>query len=72
MRPTVNGKEPVCETHILNYSGNLYGKCLTVEFLKFIRPERKFNSLDELSAQVYLDMQYAIEYSKGNNSGVGL
>ena len=72
MRPTVEGKELVCETHILNYSGNLYGKCLTVEFLKFIRPERKFNSLDELSAQVHLDMRSAIEYSKGNNSEVGL
>ena len=72
MRPTVNGKEPVCETHILNYSGNLYGKCLTVEFLKFIRPEKKFQSLDELSEQVHQDMQYATEYSKGNNSEVGL
>jgi riboflavin kinase/FMN adenylyltransferase len=55
-RPTVDGKFPICETHILDFSGNLYGKYVTVEFLKFIREEKKFNSLEELTAQVQRDM----------------
>lgn len=59
MRPTVNGTEPICETHILDFSGNLYGKNVTVEFIKFIRGEQKFNSLDELSKQVNKDISEA-------------
>lgn len=59
MRPTVNGTAPVCETHILDFSGDLYGRMITVEFVKFLRPERKFESLDELAAQVKRDIAYA-------------
>lgn len=59
MRPTVNGALPICETHILDFNGNLYGKRISVEFLKFIRPEKKFDSLDELAAQVKRDIAYA-------------
>lgn len=56
LRPTVEGKFPVCETHILDFCGNLYGKYATVEFVKFIRPEKKFNSLEELTEQVQKDI----------------
>ena len=59
MRPTVNGALPICETHILDFSGNLYGKRISVEFLKFIRPEKKFASLDDLAAQVKRDIAHA-------------
>ncbi len=59
MRPTVNGVAPVCETHLLDFNGNLYGRILTVEFLKFMRPEKKFSSLDELTAQVRSDIELA-------------
>ena len=59
MRPTVNGNEPICETHILDFCGNLYGRYATVEFIKFIRAEKKFNSLDELSKQVNKDISEA-------------
>ena len=62
LRPTVNGKYPVCETHILDFNGNLYGKTVTVEFLKFLRSEKKFNSLDELTAQVHTDIDLAKKY----------
>jgi riboflavin kinase/FMN adenylyltransferase len=64
MRPTVNGVAPVCETHILDFSGNLYGKRVSVEFLKFIRSERKFASLDELKAQVESDIALAKAMAK--------
>lgn len=62
MRPTVNGTEPICETHILDFSGDLYGKTVTVEFIKFIRGEQKFNSLDELTKQVQKDIAEARKY----------
>ena len=61
MRPTVNGKERVAETNIFNFEGSLYGRYVTVEFLKFIRAERKFSSVEELSAQVQKDIQTAKE-----------
>ena len=62
MRPTVEGKAPICETHILDFNGNLYGKTLTVEFLKFLRSEKKFSSLTELTAQIKTDVENAKKY----------
>ena len=46
-RPTFNGKKILLEVHLLNFSGNLYNKYLTVEFKKFIRKEKKFKNLDQ-------------------------
>lgn len=56
--PTVSddGVEKL-ETYILNYDGNLYGKNIRIDFLKMIRKEVKFNSLDELKTQIELDVQ---------------
>ena len=62
MRPTVDGKVLCAETNIFDYKGDLYGKRLTVELLNFMRPEQKFNSLDELTTQVHLDIQEAKNY----------
>lgn len=52
IRPTVNGKIPVSETHILNFSGNLYGKELEIHLIDFIRDEKKFDSLEALKEEV--------------------
>ena len=43
------------ETHIIDYSGDLYGKKLTVFFKRFIRREIKFHSVDELKKQIATD-----------------
>jgi riboflavin kinase/FMN adenylyltransferase len=55
-KPTVtHGEEdaPVlCETHIINYSGNLYGQQVKIEFYRRLRDEKRFSSLDELVAAV--------------------
>lgn len=56
LRPTVQGKEPICETHILDFSGNLYGKYVTIEFLEFIRSERKFANITDLAEQIKDDV----------------
>ena len=59
IRPTVDGATLCAETHILDFCGNLYGKNVRVEFVDFIRPEKKFSSVEELSAQVLSDIKAA-------------
>lgn len=54
-RPTVDGKGVTVEPWILDFDGDLYGKELTLEFCKFLRPERKFDSLEELINQIQKD-----------------
>ena len=58
-RPTVAGKTVTVEPHLLDFTGDLYGKTLTLSFCKFLRPERKFNSLEELKAQITEDTMKA-------------
>ena len=58
IRPTIeNSRGVICETHILDYSGDLYGENVTVALYKFIRPERKFANIDELKAQIEQDIE---------------
>lgn len=52
IRPTVNGESVTVEPWLLDYEGNLYGKELTLEFYRYLRPERKFPSLAELQAEI--------------------
>ena len=62
-RPTVNeGGDGRAETHILDFDADIYGSTVSVEFLKFIRGERKFESLDALKAQIIKDEQCALDY----------
>jgi riboflavin kinase/FMN adenylyltransferase len=64
-RPTVadNGEVRV-EAHIIDFSGNLYGRFLIVRLLGFIRAEQRFASIDELRAQLELDKKEARLYKK--------
>lgn len=55
VRPTVSGSGITVEPWILDYSGNLYGREIQLEFHYFLRPERKFDSLEELKAAVHAD-----------------
>ncbi len=58
VRPTVSGeKERRIEVNIFDFDANLYGYSITVEFIKWIREEKKFNSLDELKCQLAVDKQ---------------
>lgn len=67
VRPTVGDGDLVSvESHLLNYSGNLYGSQARVEFYKFIRGEQKFDSFEALSAQIKRDAQTAAEYFENN------
>lgn len=58
VKPTVGGvSAPLAETHIIGFSGDLYGKKTDVCFKSFIRSERKFSSLDELKTQISEDIE---------------
>ena len=58
-RPTFNQKKLLLEVHLFNFSGNLYNKYLSVEFLKFIRKEKKFKNINKLRSQIKLDLKIA-------------
>ena len=58
-RPTFNQKKILLEVHLFNFSGNLYNKYLSVEFLKFIRKEKKFKNVNQLRAQITKDLNIA-------------
>ena len=58
-RPTFNQKKLLLEVHLFNFSGNLYNKLLSVEFLKFIRKEKKFKNVNQLKAQIKSDLKIA-------------
>jgi riboflavin kinase/FMN adenylyltransferase len=55
VRPTLGGKRFVTELHLLGYKGNLYGKRLEAELLLYLRPEKRFESLEALKKQIRLD-----------------
>ena len=64
IRPTINGKKPVFETHILDIENfledkNLYGKRIYVKLKSYIRPEKKFSSLNDLKLQITKDTKFA-------------
>ena len=58
-RPTFNQKKILLEVHLFNFSGNLYNKYLSVEFLKFIRKEKKFKNSNQLKKQIKIDLNIA-------------
>ena len=58
-RPTFNQKKILLEVHLFNFSGNLYNKYLSVEFLKFIRKEKKFKNIEHLKKQIKIDLTIA-------------
>ena len=55
VHPTAPGGKPTIEVHILNFDGDIYGRGVRLELLDFLRPERRFESLDELRAQLESD-----------------
>ena len=58
-RPTFKQKKILLEVNLFNFSGNLYNKKLSVEFLKFIRNEKKFNGIEDLKNQIKKDLLIA-------------
>ena len=58
-RPTFNGKNLLLEVNIFGINKYLYNKVLNIDFIKFIRPEKKFSNLKNLKKQIKLDIKQA-------------
>ena len=61
-RPTLAGVQPQLEVHLFDYSGDFYGKTISVEICQFIRSEQKFDGLAQLQAQIKQDMRTAKDF----------
>ena len=62
-RPTFTDADIISvESHLLNFSGDIYGHEATVEFLKFLRPERSFADGEALRQQIAKDIRQALDY----------
>lgn len=59
--PTLDGRIRTIETHLIGFSGDLYGAPLTVELLRYLRPDRRFDSLEALRSQIAEDAAHAME-----------
>lgn len=65
IKPTINGKTPLVETHIFDFDKDIYNKTVKISFLEFIRPEQKFDDVNELFNRVNLDVVKAKKYFGG-------
>lgn len=64
IRPTFGENINTIEVHIFEFDNNIYGKNISVNILDYIREEKKFNSVDNLVAQINKDINYAKNYFK--------
>ncbi len=63
VRPTVDdGDSLTAEAYLLDFHGDLYGQTIRLEFFDYLRPERRFNSLDGLRAEVLRNAQQTRDY----------
>lgn len=65
-RPTFDNEDVLTETHLDGFSGDLYGRALKVEFVRYLRDIRKFESAEDLKAQLQADIQ---SVRQGENYG---
>ena len=57
VKPTFDKNEPLLEVHLFDFNENIYGKKLKVEFIKHIRKEKKFESIEKLKDQIIKDIK---------------
>ncbi len=64
VRPTVTGgdAQPIAETHLIDWNGELVGKLLPVTLCRFIRPERTFDSMESLAMQIRRDIRIRMRF----------
>ncbi|MEP2026049.1 MAG: bifunctional riboflavin kinase/FAD synthetase [Reichenbachiella sp.] len=64
IRPTVGGLHRVIETHIFDFNEQIYDQTIQINFVKYLREEKKFDSLEDLKAQLQKDKVVALELLK--------
>lgn len=63
--PTLHAnRPPLLEVHLLDYEGNLYAKEIEVYFLKFLRDEKRFDSIEALKTQIEKDIHSTLAYGE--------
>ncbi|MCC5885414.1 MAG: bifunctional riboflavin kinase/FAD synthetase [Gammaproteobacteria bacterium] len=62
IRPTVDGREPLLEVHLFDFSGDIYGRLITTTFRHKIREEWKFESIDALKTRIDVDIGLSREF----------
>jgi riboflavin kinase/FMN adenylyltransferase len=60
-RPTFKGQDIMLEAHLFDFNGDLYGQNARVALIDYLRPEKKFDGIDVLKAQIVLDCAQARE-----------
>ncbi|MCC6730660.1 MAG: bifunctional riboflavin kinase/FAD synthetase [Chthonomonadales bacterium] len=65
LRPTVDGRSRVIEVFILDYSGDLYGRTVELQFVSRLREQRRFESLEALTEQMRLDVEQVARTLRG-------
>lgn len=66
VRPTFGGDSKVLEAHIFDFNETLYDFEISISFMQRIRPEKKFDSIEELKKQIDSDAETACKYFDGN------
>ena len=61
-RPTIQGLKNLLEVYLFNFDQDIYGRFIEIEFLKKIREEEKFASLEALKQQIAKDVIFAKNY----------
>lgn len=61
-RPTLNGDNQTIEVHFLNFDKDIYNQDIEIVFIKYIREEVKFNSLEDLKIQIIKDQSFAMNH----------
>ena len=72
IKPTVKSTKQTIEVNLFDWEKDIYGKSVQVFVLKFIRDEKKFNSLDNLKNQIKIDKKTCFEYIKKSNINLHL
>ena len=68
VKPTFMKKIPILEVHIFNFSEEIYGKKIKVSFLKFIRKEKRFESVEKLKDQIIKDIKQVKKHGTFKNN----
>ena len=61
-KPTVGAFAKNAETHIFDFDGDLYGRDVRIEFIRMLRPERKFDNLEELQQEIHANCLQAQDF----------